>query len=394
MKIIQVFTVILVFLVLIAPIKAQQAPVGRKWVVDAGPQLVQITSEGIHINQPDPKGLTYYGIASTHINLATGKPWKIAFDLKFGELRSAGSGICLFDGNNVIGWVGADGWYKQMGCFVGKGNEVAVPSANTDWHHFEFSSDGATVTITEDGKSVGSGSQSGTPNLIKIGDMWGSVQPAGARPTKMLDGQQTEIWVRNVNVTVVQTSLTANIKPLTNSKPQSVAPVVTILPPAPSLDANQDSKRPTLQESLETLITEIHNSAAFTSRNGGFKENYLDVHFDDHNLIYTFEEVIEPIEDNLIEFTAPLDRLDENKIEVTVNAADDFAERSYIVSAKVKGGSYAVKHKLISGGIGTLLARDAAGVVFRFAHESDAKQFAKDLRQAIHLCILDKTPSE
>ena len=183
---------------LIIGVKAQQAPLEHRWNIEAGPELVQISSEGIHVNQPDPEGLNYYGMVCSHFKLPAGKLWEITFDLKFGQLRSAGSGICFFEGDNVIGWIGADGWYKQMGCFVGKGNEVAAPSANTDWHKFEFSSDGTTVTITEDGKVVGSGSQTGTPNLIKIGDMWGSRQPIGARPAKMLDGQQTELWVRNV----------------------------------------------------------------------------------------------------------------------------------------------------------------------------------------------------
>lgn len=178
--------------------QAQQVPESRHWIVEAGPQLVQISSEGIHINQPDPKGLTYYGIVSTHINLPAGKLWRIDFDLKFGQLRTAGVGIGLFDGPNLMGWVGADGWYKQMGCFVGKSNEVASPQANTDWHKFEFSGDGTTVTIKENGNIIGSGSQPGTPDTIKIGDINGSAQPSGAQPTKMLDGQQSEITVRNV----------------------------------------------------------------------------------------------------------------------------------------------------------------------------------------------------
>ena len=181
--------------------QAQQIPESRHWVVEAGPQLVQISAEGIHINQPDPKVLTYYGIVSTHVDLPAGKPWKIDFDLKFGQLRSAGVGIGLFNGSDLMGWVGADGWYKQMGCFVGKGDEVAAPQANTDWHKFEFSGDGTTVTIKEDGNVLGSGSQLGTPNTIKIGDINGSVQPLNAQPAKMLDGQQSEITVRNLQLT-------------------------------------------------------------------------------------------------------------------------------------------------------------------------------------------------
>jgi hypothetical protein len=188
------------FLVWTPTSQAQQVPQSRHWVVEAGPRLVQISSEGIHINQPDPKGLTYYGIVSTHIDLPFGKPWRVDFDVKFGQLRSAGVGIGLFNGPDLMGWVGADGWYKQMGCFVGKSNEVAAPQANTDWHKFEFSGDGTTVSIKEDGNVIGSGSQLGTPNTIKIGDINGSVQPAGAEPAKMLDGQQSEITVRNVQI--------------------------------------------------------------------------------------------------------------------------------------------------------------------------------------------------
>ena len=178
---------------------AQQAAKEPKWIVNAGAHLVQINTDGVHINQPDLTELTYQGIASTRLNLPKGRPWQITFDLKFGQLRSAGSGICLFDGNNVVGWVGADVWYKKMGCFVGKGNEVAGPDANTDWHHFDFISDGTTLTIKEDETKVGSGGQSGTPDMIKIGDMFNPFRSPGEQPTTMPGGQQTELWVKDVS---------------------------------------------------------------------------------------------------------------------------------------------------------------------------------------------------
>lgn len=177
---------------------AQQASKGPKWVVNAGAHLVQINTAGVHINQSDLTELTYQGIASTRLNLPKGKPWQITFDLKFGQLRSAGSGICLFDGNSVVGWVGADGWYKKMGCFVGKDNGVAGSDANTNWHHFNFISDGTTLTIKEDGTKIGSGEQSGTPDMIKIGDIFNPFRSPGEQPTKAPAGQQTELWVKDV----------------------------------------------------------------------------------------------------------------------------------------------------------------------------------------------------
>ena len=202
------FSTVAVALVLnllcLSHLQAQQEVAHDKWVINAGAQLVKIDTAGIHIDEPNLNKLTYQGLVSTTANLPKGKPWQITFDLKFGQLRSAGSGICLFDGNNVVGWVGADGWYKKMGCFVGKDNGVAGPDANTDWHHFDFISDGMTLTIKEDGTKVGSGGQSGTPDMIKIGDMFNPFRSPGEQPTTMPAGQQSELWVKDVSFRALQ----------------------------------------------------------------------------------------------------------------------------------------------------------------------------------------------
>lgn len=183
---------------------AQQAATGSKWVVASGRTLVQINSDGIHINQRDPKELTHFAIVSRHVTLPAGQPWKISFEVRFGELRTAGAAIGIFDGAHTLGWIGSDGWYKRTGCFIGKDDEAAQPPTDTNWHKFEFSSDGAKITISDNGVQVGAADQGGTPSLIKIGDIFDAIPPALPLPTSPPPGWQSEISVRNV---VLQPSL-------------------------------------------------------------------------------------------------------------------------------------------------------------------------------------------
>ncbi len=370
--------------------QAQQVSVSRHWIVEAGPRLVQISSEGIHINQPDPKGLTYYGIVSTHIALPAGKPWKIDFDLKFGQLRSAGVGIGLFNGPDLMGWVGADGWYKQMGCFVGKSNEVAAPQANIDWHKFEFSGDGITITIKKDGNVLGSGSQLGMPNTIRIGDINGSVQPAGAEPTKMLNGQQSEITVQNVRFQSLPKVddaivLLPGVRPLSSSINAQQAQDHTLIATNP----DEDKSIASFQNTLDWITRTINHSATrqetSTIDRAVHEENYSDAHAKGTQLSFTWES-IDPasLEHNINKITVDLDKLEANKIEVVEDKGIWDEKIHYKVMLVGKEGTQSVKREVVTGS--RLLGGLRGGTSINFTDADIAKRFVKAIKHAIQLC--------
>ena len=231
---------------------AQQAATGSKWVVASGRTLVQINSDGIHINQRDPKELTHFAILSRRVALPAGQPWKISFEVRFGELRTAGAAIGIFDGAHTLGWIGSDGWYKRTGCFIGKDNETAYPPTGTDWHKFEFSSDGTKIIILDNGVQVGSAEQGGTPSLIKIGDIFGPIPPALPLPTAPPPGWQTEISVRNVQILSLQEIIAA--------KPKSKAV------PAATSTASPDAQQPFTEGQIKTELAAWFGSFEDASR--------------------------------------------------------------------------------------------------------------------------------
>lgn len=192
------------------------------WSASAGDNILTVGADGIHIDQKEPKDTARFAQATRHLSLPAGKPWRVSFEARFGQLRSAGTAVALFTGQTRLGWIGADGWHKGLGCFVGTGffhdpGQDAFPAPDTAWHRFEFVGAGGTLTIREDGGEVAAGPSGGTPDAINVGQfhaVLGGTPPAG---------QQTELWLRNVTAETVTPEQVAAMHPISTPAPSTQA---------------------------------------------------------------------------------------------------------------------------------------------------------------------------
>jgi len=132
--------------------------------------------------------------ATAQINLPDTTKWQASFDVRFGILSDQASSVHLLRGDHEVGWVGADGFYKKMGVFVGKDAEVVSPTADTEWHHVSYISDGTILTAWLDNKQVGTGPAQNIPNHVSFSNSQDMHVPC----------HQEGVWLRNFSVGSVQ----------------------------------------------------------------------------------------------------------------------------------------------------------------------------------------------
>ena len=186
MRLSHCFLSLLFFLVAVLSVLA--ASPQRQWSLSKGANMAEVGVDGLHLNQNSGNDTTSYATATAKLPLAAVPVWRVAFSVRFGQLRSAGAAVRLCRGTTVIAWVGADGWNKGLGVFIGDSSVFGQP-ADARWHQFVYASDGETLTIWLDGAQVAAGASEGIPDTITAGSWWDGKSAAG---------QQTEVWVKDI----------------------------------------------------------------------------------------------------------------------------------------------------------------------------------------------------
>jgi len=178
------------------------AAVGQKgeWRVSPGANTVMVSGDEVLVRQREPRNTTNYALAIKGLTVPAQGAWKVSFDLRMGELGTTTSGVGLYAGEALIGWVGADNYYKVLGSFFGndfftKVDNSLFPLADARWHAFEFrGGEGGKVSIWRDGKQVASADRDLRPDAIKVGQVHLLFRET---PPSL---QQSELWVRNIRV--------------------------------------------------------------------------------------------------------------------------------------------------------------------------------------------------
>ena len=164
-------------------------PNALHWITTDGYQYLEASSSELHL-KPRFDGAAPHDVnASSKINLPRTKSWQISFDIRFGALRDQASSFHMTRDRHDVGWVGADGFYKQMGVFIGKDHEYAF-DADLRWHHLSYVSDNSTLTVELDGKQLGSGTAQDIPDSFTLSNGQDLNLPC----------HQEGVWVRNVQI--------------------------------------------------------------------------------------------------------------------------------------------------------------------------------------------------
>jgi hypothetical protein len=168
------------------------------WAVAPGANLITVDADGIYMRQRKAENTINYAFATLPIDMPGTGAWTVDFDVKFGDLGTCPTAVALCAGNKIIGWVGADSYYKVMGSFFGKDfftdvRQGVFPLADRAWHHFQFVSDGKTIAILRDGKAIGECPSTARPDSLEVGQVH---MVFGMSPAYL---QQTETWVKGVD---------------------------------------------------------------------------------------------------------------------------------------------------------------------------------------------------
>lgn len=234
----------------------------RHWQFTSGDNTVTASSQGIHVTQRLPANTTQFANASAKLLVANASAWKVSFNVRFGVLRPLGAVVRLYKGNDTIGWVGADGWFKHMGVSTGDHDSKLDVPADTDWHHIEYDCSGRTISVWHNGQKIGEGISQGTPDRIFVGS---------SSPGKNVATQQTEVWLRNVQEEVM-------------TAPPAEDLVVTKPSPQPQIQAAQannthsdifeemqfeDTSKDSLTVTYDKMVSDISSSVVLdTFANG------------------------------------------------------------------------------------------------------------------------------
>jgi hypothetical protein len=181
MKLSPIFAITVLLCTLVSPVTAQDS----QWSLTKGVNILEAGPADIHVKQRDPKDTNAFALARKPLHL-TGAAWRVAFDVRYGELQPVGSTVKLGIGDTLIGAIGGD----QKGITVYLGNDTSKYLQPTDsvWHHFEFVCDGVTSSVWHNGVKVKEEPTQGKPDTLIVG-AWSE--------GKWL-GQQTELWMRNL----------------------------------------------------------------------------------------------------------------------------------------------------------------------------------------------------
>lgn len=164
-------------------------PDALHWTTTDGYQYLEASSSELHL-KPRFDGAGPHNVhASSKIDLPRTKIWRVSFDIRFGGLKDQASSFHLTRDGHDVGWVGADGFYKQMGVFTGKDREYGF-NADLRWHHLSYTSSANAFTVELDGKQIGSASAQDIPDSVNLSNGQDLSVPC----------HQGGVWVRNVKV--------------------------------------------------------------------------------------------------------------------------------------------------------------------------------------------------
>ncbi len=196
---------------------APPAPTGSPdfhWSTNGNDQFLEVNGGDIHL-KPRIEGTGPGNVTATcKFPLPDTQTWHLSFDIRYGVLRDQAGGLLLYRGGSVIAHIEADGFTKDMGVFLGKDNEIWRMTADTEWHHFSFMSDGSRLTVGCDGQQIGAGAAQNIPDSIGISNSQDMTVPC----------HQEGMWVRNITFHQISTASSTKINPKDGAEMVYVAP--------------------------------------------------------------------------------------------------------------------------------------------------------------------------
>lgn len=232
-----------------------------QWSLTKGDNIIEVTSAGIHVKQRDPKDINAFALGRKPLHFTDSAAWRVAFDVRYGQLQPVGSTVKLGIGDKLIGAVGAD----QTGMKVYLGNDTVkfLQPTDSEWHHFEFVCDGVTSSVWHNGVKVKEEPTQGKPDTLIVG-AWSE--------GKWLS-RQTELWMRNLEVTTPHT-VSSGPAPVTTlpAPAQTLSPAAEVIALRPD-DTNiicqvgdrlQIAGAVTLEQSFDNCVLLVDGSVAAT----------------------------------------------------------------------------------------------------------------------------------
>ena len=197
---------VFVVITLICTLTLSAAAQDDQWSLNKGDNIIEATSMGIHVKQRDAKDTNAFALARKKLNFAAKSPWRVAFDVRYGQIQPVASTVKLGIGDALIGAVAADA--KGMDVYLGNDTTKLVQPTDSEWHHFEFICDGATTSVWHNGVKLHEEPTQGTPDTLIVG-AWSE--------GKWLS-RQGELWMRSLEVS------TPGLSSLLPSSPPEAVP--------------------------------------------------------------------------------------------------------------------------------------------------------------------------
>jgi len=158
-----------------------------QWSLTKGDNIIEASPVDVHVKQRDPKDTNAFALARKPLHLA-GTSWRVAFDVRYGELQPVGSTVKLGIGDRLIGAVGGD--EKGIKVYLGNDTVKFLQPTDAEWNHFEFICDGTTSSVWHNGVKINEEPTQGTPDTLIVG-AWSEGEWLS---------RQTELWMRNLEV--------------------------------------------------------------------------------------------------------------------------------------------------------------------------------------------------
>gem|GEM_PF-2638136 len=197
--------------------EAPPAPIGPQvlhWATNGNDQFLEVSGGEVHL-KPRTEGTGPGNVTATcKPTVPDTRIWQLSFDIRYGVLRDQAGGLHLYRRGSVIGHIEADGFTKDMGVFLGKDNEIWRMTADTEWHHISFMSDGSKMTVGCDGRQIGTGAAQTIPDSLDISNSQDMNVPC----------HQEGLWVRNIVFPQIGMALSTKINPKDGAEMVYVAP--------------------------------------------------------------------------------------------------------------------------------------------------------------------------
>ena len=202
---------------------APTAPQVLHWATNGNDQFLEVSGGEVHL-KPRTEGTGPGNVTATcKFTVPDTRIWQLSFDIRYGVLRDQAGGLHLYRGRSVIGYIGADGFYKDMGVFLGNDNQIWRMTADTEWHHISFMSDGSKITVGCDGRQIGTGAAQTIPDSLDISNSQDMNVPC----------HQEGLWVRNIVFPQIGMALSTKINPKDGAE-------MVYVPPGPFLMGDDD----------------------------------------------------------------------------------------------------------------------------------------------------------